>query len=483
MTSAHIRPGSPTAHRTVLYLRQSSDPDNDELAVARQRGDCRTLCERRGWTVDREFIDNDESASPERRNNKPRPAYELMLSQVRAGRVGRIVVQVADRLYRHPRDLEDLIDVCNAHRVALVTASGDLDLSTDAGRLVARILGAVGRGEMERKSRRQRDAARQRAETGRAWWSSRPFGYQVEPGPDGQWSSAGAKRLCEAEAEEVRRAYRAVQAGSSLRSIAADWNQRGVTTPKGCQWRGAQVRQLLLNGRNAGLREYRGEVVIDGDEPVQGDWPAIVTEDTWRSVRGKLAEPSRRSGPTRGRKRLLSGIAICGACGQLMGSGITTTTQRFNYICKHCMKVSRNGDAADAIVVAAVVGRLSRDDAADLVTDDRPDVDALREQRKALRDQQTALGVQHGLGNLSLAAFTAADRTIAAQLDALDAVMNDADKAHIFGGLIGGDVQAAWDGLDLDRQRTVVDALMTVTILPSGRGKTFKPESIAVAWK
>ena len=64
-----------------------------------------------------------------------------------------------------------------------------------------------------------------------------------------------------------------------------------------------QVRQLLLSERNAGLREYRGDVVGGAG------WPAIVTEDVWRMAVAKLTDPTRRSGATRGRKYLLSNIA------------------------------------------------------------------------------------------------------------------------------------------------------------------------------
>ena len=103
-------------------------------------------------------------------NGKPRPAYQRMLDDVRADRVERIVMWHADRLYRQPRELEDLIDLCNAHNVALATFSGDLDLSNDTGRMVARLLGAVARAEIERKSARQVRSARQRAEQGRPWW-------------------------------------------------------------------------------------------------------------------------------------------------------------------------------------------------------------------------------------------------------------------------------------------------------------------------
>jgi site-specific DNA recombinase len=43
---------------------------------------------------------------------------------------------------------------------------------------------------------------------------------------------------------------------------------------------------------------------------------------------------------------------------------------------------------------------------------------------------------------------------------------------------------AAWDALSLAKRRAVVDVLITVTILPTGRGgRAFKPESVRIEWK
>lgn len=464
--------------RTAVYLRQSKDRDRDELAVSRQREDCLKLCAARGWHSPVVYVDDDISAT----NGKRRPDYERLMGDVAAGKVGRIVAYHADRLYRQPRDLEDIIDVCNAHGVELHTASGELDLGTDMGRTVARILGAVAKGEVERKGARQKRAATQLAQTGRAWWGHRPFGFDADPNPvTGKWTVKDTEiRLCEDEAALIKVAYADVLKGTPLYTIAAAWNAAGVATPTGHRWRGSQVRHLLLCGRNAGLRELRGEVVGPGQ------WPAIVDEDVWRDVKVKLTDPKRRSGATRGRKRLLSGIATCGKCGHPLVSGITTTTKRWNYICQACHGVSRNGALVDALVVETVVRRLAKPDAADLVVDDsRPDLDALSGQRQILRDRLEALGAEYGDGAVPLLAFTAATKRIEEQLHELDVLMADASRVHVFEGVVGvGDVRAAFNGLDLGRRRTIVDALLTVVVHPAGRGcRTFKPESISLAWK
>ena len=94
--------------RAGIYARISSDREGDNLAISRQLGDCDTLAAAKGWQVAERYVDADISAY----SRKRRPEYERMLEEIEAGLVEGIVVYHADRLHRHPRELEDFIDLC-----------------------------------------------------------------------------------------------------------------------------------------------------------------------------------------------------------------------------------------------------------------------------------------------------------------------------------------------------------------------------------
>lgn len=467
--------------RAAVYLRQSLDKDGDLLAVSRQREDCLALCARRGWTA-KEYVDDDFSASVRmpgsRKLAKRRPDFDRMVADVRAGKVDAIVAWDADRLYRHPRELEDLIDLADDRGLSLATLGGDFDLSTPTGRGNARMKGVFARMEMEQKSVRHKRANRQMAENdGRPWWPSRPFGYDADPDPvTGRWTSRGTIWKHPAEAKLVKEAYRQFNAGATVRSVAAGWNAKGVTTPRGNRWTGTGVRQLLLAARNAGLREYNGTVVA------KGTWPAIVTERVWRQAVARLSDPSRTMAAARGRKYLLSGIARCGRCGHGLGSAISSRGQR-QYACNGCQRLSRDGAKLDDMIIAAVVERLSRDDAVDLLLPaaDEVDTTALREERRALEDGLARLGKDFAKAPAAFRQSALDD--INEKLAAIDAQLQDPGKAAIFEDVIGADdVEAAFLGLDLGRRRTIVDALMTITVHPVGKGTgaVFDPDAIDV---
>ena len=157
-----------------LYTRLSKDPGCDRLGVQRQERECRELCRRHGLEP---AVYEDDDLSAYRPAN--RPAYERMLADIESGRLGAVVTWHTDRLYRHPQDLEALVDVAERRQLPLYTvAGGDLDLSTASGRMLARMLGAASRHEVERTAERIRAKHRELALAGRwAGGGHRPYGY------------------------------------------------------------------------------------------------------------------------------------------------------------------------------------------------------------------------------------------------------------------------------------------------------------------
>ena len=144
-----------TTTKAAVYLRISLDASGDGLAIERQREDCMKIIESRGWTLAGVYEDT-KSASADR----VRPGYTALIDSFRQGNFEALICWDLDRLTRKPRELEDWIDWASGGSLALVTANGEADLSTDAGRLFARIKASVARSEVERKGARQRRAQR-----------------------------------------------------------------------------------------------------------------------------------------------------------------------------------------------------------------------------------------------------------------------------------------------------------------------------------
>src|SRR5665213_801477 len=163
-----------TGQRAAIYVRIAKD-DGTALGVDRQEKDCRALATLKGWTVvEPAYSDNDLGAYGLR---KARPDYSRLMSDIASGRVDALVVYNIDRLYRHPRELEDLIDLCEKGTVAFATCSGEYDLSTSDGRFMARMMVNIANKSSADASRRLKRKHLDLAEKGKTSGGPLAFGY------------------------------------------------------------------------------------------------------------------------------------------------------------------------------------------------------------------------------------------------------------------------------------------------------------------
>lgn len=511
-----------SGNRIGIYLRISQDREGEAETVERHGKECRALARRLGGTIVDTYIDNDTEAS----SGKPRPQYLRLLDDINAGRIDIVVAWHNDRLIRRPVELEHYIDVCQPKAVPThYVQAAPVDLTTASGRMVARQLGVMARYEIEHMIERLQSQQAEAAANGEWMGGTRPFGWGV---PTGATRKDGTPiydmyQVVPEEAAEVLRLTRAVLAGESLGSLVKDLNARGVQTtgthkrrkdgtrqPGHPPWSYATLRQVLTRKRNIGLLEYHGETF-------PGKWPAIVPEDEYDAVVKILADPTRRLSLSNATKWLGAGIYRCGreGCGALLKSGYVGNrdgTRRRIYRCdadyrprhngagpKRGGHVHRNAEPIDALVAGGeingepfdgmVVRRLQRKDAAKLLRPPRhspkTDTAALRAERDLIRTEKLPELDDMWASN-QLDRFRH-DRLLKRFEDRLVEINNALTPASTDPALRklleAADPAKAWPSLTLEEQRRIVNAIMTVTVLPLGRGfhsRIFDPATVKI---
>lgn len=437
--------------RAVIYARQSQALNDDRAAVERQREACVRLAEERGLDVVGEYEDNDYSAT----SGRPRPAYTRMVEDYQRGSFDAIVAFDLDRLYRIPRELEDLIDMAEQRGLQLHTVGGDADLRTDGGRLFARIKAAVAKGEIERKTARQRARNEQDRAKGRPYWRRRPFGYTTK-----------AEQVPE-EVEALRWAYDAILSGESNISVANELNRRGITTAHGSQWRGNSIARVLESPRNAGLMEWDGELV-------RGAWEPVIDEARWRQARALYESRRRGANPPNRRSYLLTTLATCTRCEE---EGVRTTVRSGSskgtrvYRCYRKYHLARVAQRCDDIVNEFMVTYLSRPDVAEALREDEPESAAALDERNALRGRLEMLDHDHYVeGILPRPAYLETRKALQARLRSLEGQIAVSERSSVLSELITTDrVGEVWDGLSVERRREAVRAVAEVRLMP-GQG-------------
>jgi DNA invertase Pin-like site-specific DNA recombinase len=102
-----------------------------------------------------------------------RPGMDKLLSELRAGRLSRIVVWRLDRLGRTARGLCQLFDELRERKVDLVSLKDGFSLSSPAGRLHARILASVAEYETEIRAERVHAGQQVARRKGKTWGGSK----------------------------------------------------------------------------------------------------------------------------------------------------------------------------------------------------------------------------------------------------------------------------------------------------------------------
>lgn len=479
--------------QVLIYLRISEDRTGEEAGVERQRADCLALCARLGLPVTDEdvFMDNDTSAYL----NKKRPDFDKMLARIKTG-PSRVVVWHVDRLYRRPRELEDLIDLVESHPIRIeAVMGGAFDLNTHEGRLMARQLVAMAAYESGHKADRIRRANRQKAERG-DWHGAAKFGY----------GTGGV--LIPEEAIVVREMADRFLAGQSLRSITKWLNEEsGVPSPRAGKgtlgvWHATTVKSILVSARISGQRAYEPSLKR-GDGPNgreilgPGNWEAIITPEETTRIRAMLGSPDRRVGASS--VTLLSTIATCGKCGAGLvsgrHSGHSSPGKRFYY---RCMPVPAyperggltvSGPSLERLVSGAVIARLAVTELPSVSPDSSGVVGAAMNRIVAARARLEDLARDYGVGVLSRAEFHAARVAAQGAIHDAELALGKVNRASALKGLPIGDEAAlrhAWgEEWSIPQKRAILTSLIdTLVVNPDPNcGSRFRPERVELLFK
>jgi site-specific DNA recombinase len=354
--------------------------------------------------------------------------------------------------------------------------------------MVARILAAVARAEVERKAARQKLANKDRADRGEAFAGGpRPFGYRFVRDGEGHIAK-GRFEVVEEEALLIKAAAHDVLGGASLREIARQWSEDGWESPLRAGrirersseadvpgWSPIGVKGILISPRYAGLVTYKGEVVG------QGNWSAILDEATHRQLKKKLTDPGRLSGVGHSTGRtpqtLLSGIAVCGVCQRTVGTDTNGSGRRM-YACKPSKHVCPPRAEVDRVVEEEIIAQLMDPakvtEMLSLGGDEAED--ALNEIARLDAEMEECAAAKVR-GELSLTQYIALTKAIEQQRRTAEKVLEHTDRGAVVEGLSLGTPKVAeqWELMNLHRQRAIIERFLTVELLPVGRKQAGQP--------
>lgn len=459
--------------RVAIYTRVSLDRRSRNKSVTEQETECRGCCDVERWTVARVFSDNSLSAS--RFARKEREEYQELLDFLKAGAADALMLWEASRGGRELEGWVKLLKLCRTKKILIhiVTHERTYDMSRpkDFKTLAEEGVDSAYQSEETslRVSRHMRSAAAE----------GRPHGKLLF-GFIRQYDSRG-NFLAQVEHPEqaavIREAAKRVATGEPCNSVAVDFNNRGISAPRGGKWDLTQIRRLVSNPAYVAQRVHQGVVVGEAK------WDPILDHTVYSVCTARMSDPSRRTQRNSALKHLLSGVARCGVCDGHMR--VQKNRGHYAYLCEGAFHVSVKTTSIEEFITALVLARMARPDIAELFRqpDDTPTTAATLELSDA-KAQLEGFYEQAAEGKISPTGLAKVEAKLLPRIAELEKLAQPLAIPPTLRALATPDPAKVWANLAVGQQREVIQLLMEVRVNPTLRGaRTFDPQRVAITWR
>ena len=260
--------------------------------------------------------------------------------------------------------------LCDAGIKIIDTVHGDLKLDTPGGRIILSVMAEMDHAENVSRALNITNGMLRAAEKG-SWSGCAPYGYRCI----GEVLNKQLVLDVSLKVGTVLRTFELSAAGESGEGIARILNADGIPSPKGGQWLGTVVLDILRRPVYYGEHRWNYQTVgkyystqngrpvkrsghwMDADQErarketrdpsdwvvIPGHWPAIVSRELWDQVQQQIANNSRHRPKNQGRSYRFSSLLHCGYCGQGM------VGNRGHYRCRKCGSTVVEKQLAEAI--------------------------------------------------------------------------------------------------------------------------------------
>lgn len=349
---------------TAIYCRVTKEESlTTDLSIPNQKARGLEICEERGWTTVKLYIEPKQVGGD--LPPAKRPALAELLRDVEIGRVTRVLVRHTDRLWRRTHVQDLILDALRGHGVELWDFGGLREQRSAGGRFALKVLGAAAELEKGLTGERIVEMKRGKARAGRFGGGPPPTGFtsQSRVRREALISGLGedeAERLAvercplarclyldEREAEIVKVAFELyLEKRWGCRRIADELNRRGFRRRGGGLWVAVKVGRIINDPVVAGFTSYDEDSYAKGlpsrrpryrQTLYQGTHPAIISPDKWHEaqrIKTTLNTPHRRTkgGPS-ARIYALTGVMTCGICGSPLRGRSSGSNSFGTYVC------------------------------------------------------------------------------------------------------------------------------------------------------
>lgn len=332
----------PAKLRAAAYCRVSTDMQEQKSSYEAQ---CRHytsyIREHSDWTLAGIYAEEGISGTQARR----RPEFLRMIADCESGHIDLVITKSISRFARNTLDCLNYIRRLKELGIPVVFEKESINTMEAAGEVLITILASLAQQESASISQNVKMGIRYVMREGRGRVNYTQFlGYTQGP-------TKGSLVIVPAEAEIVRRIYRAFLDGYSPALIASRLEAEAIPTPTGrTRWHASTIASILRNEKYCGdlllqkyfTQDYLTHKVVrnEGQLPqylVENHHEPIIPKEVFQRVQDeRLRRSSLRDNPSKlrfGNRKALAGRLFCAHCGRMLKRCVRSGSGEVEWCC------------------------------------------------------------------------------------------------------------------------------------------------------
>lgn len=351
--------------RAAIYLRVSTDHEDQKLSPEHQLATCKEHARELGFETDETIVYNDAGLSGTEMEH--RTSVQKLMADARNGKFNAVLFTAISRFARDLSDaltLKKRLETVYGIRIISVEEGYDTGIDGRNSEMIFTVYAMMASHKSREMSTAIRRGLRQSAASGRHIGNVCPYGYQ----------KTSEKRLVPdaVAAPIIREIFHLYLSGMGSKSIAGELNRKGVLTAKAARgkastlWQASTINTILHNPVYAGnlvANRWRNDTDIALSRQFdvktkrqmqrhENDWvvvkdnhEAIIDAETFEIVQKTLEMKATNKGVRR-TSIILSGLMRCAECGgaMIVSGRSGRNGQAYKYV--GCAAVRRVGKQA-----------------------------------------------------------------------------------------------------------------------------------------
>ncbi|GKU80502.1 recombinase family protein [Paenibacillus sp. L3-i20] len=345
--------------RCAVYIRVSTDKEEQKTSLENQRSLFFQYLEDKGWDVFDFYIDVESGTTSKREH------LQRLIQDAKERKFDVIVAKELSRLARNGGLSYQIRDMARDNRIDIVTLDNAINTIEGKGEMFG-LYAWMYEQESQRTSTRIKAALSSKARKGEFKGSVPPYGYRLNSG-----------KLEDDSPNIVKRIFRMYLEGKGFDAIARTLTREGCPTPAqvigkknaGLYWQGTSIKKILTNPHYIGDLVQGRQTTVSVTSKVREEIPkekqiitenahqALISREDFEAIQQYMEDRKRQQAKPKAKKHLFTNYLFCADCGKAQWY----VQYRKGYVCGNYYKHGKHVCSQHSVKEKELIGVILAD--------------------------------------------------------------------------------------------------------------------------